>query len=316
MSNFLSNVVRALAGPRYTWGHVSKARRLIRDLPARLNDAERRISRKASPDDEQPVFVFSAGWRSGSTLLQRMIMENNSDLLLWGEPFAHCNIHDGLVDQFRAFTHEWPPASFFLSEMKIKKISDTWTANLYPDLDYLFDAHRSYYRKLFADSAAEAGRKIWGFKEVRLTIDHAAYFRALYPKCKIILLYRHPLDAYLSYRKWGLEWARTWPAVISTPYAFGRNWAEMTRDYLEGHERVHALLIRYEDLDNPEHVARLEAYLGWRVPPSSDMRRIGRIRDSSLPPQSPWQERLPKIDRALLYLATRDVLRDAGYIAK
>lgn len=316
MINFLNNIVRALAGPRYTWGHASKARRLIRDLPGRLNDAERRISRKVPADDEQPVFVFSAGWRSGSTLLQRMIMENNSDLLLWGEPFAHCNIHDGLVNQFRAFTREWPPASFFLSGMKINKISDTWTANLYPDLDHLFDAHRSYYRRLFADPAAEAGRKTWGFKEVRLTIDHAAYFRALYPKCKIILLYRHPLDAYLSYRKWGLEWARTWPAVISTPHAFGRNWAEMTRDYLEGHERVHALLIRYEDLGDPKHVARLESYLGWHVPPSSEMRRIGRIRDSSPPPQSAWQETLPRIDRALLYLATRHVLRDAGYVAK
>ena len=61
--------------------------------------------------------------------------------------------------------------------------------------DYsLFDAHRSYYRRLFADPAAEAGRRIWGFKEVRLTMDHAAYFRALYPKCKIILLYRHPFS--------------------------------------------------------------------------------------------------------------------------
>lgn len=310
------NTVRAFLGPRHTWGLSSRATLLSADLPSRLVDARDRTRPSTALADEQPVFLFSAGWRSGSTLLQRMIMEHNEDILIWGEPFAHSNIHDNLLNQFRAFTRQWPQDDFFLSKMEINKMSDTWTANLYPDVDCLFDAHRSFYHRLFHDPAVQAGCKSWGFKEVRLTIDHAAYFRALYPNCKIVLLYRNPLDAYLSYCEWGLAWARTWPSFISTPYAFGRSWAELTRGYLEGHARVDALLIRYEDLDNPADVARLESYLGWRVPRSSAMRRISRIKGSSPTTPSLRQKTLPGIDRVLLNLATRNVLGDAGYGVK
>jgi hypothetical protein len=313
----LRDTVRAFLGPRDAWKLSSRATRLSTDLPGRLQDALARTRPDAAPASEQPVLLLSAGWRSGSTLLQRMIMEHNDDILIWGEPFAHCNIHDNLLNQFRAFTPQWPHDAFFLSKTEPKRISDTWTANLYPDIDYLFDAHRSFYRRLFADPAAQLGRKSWGFKEVRLTIDHATYFRALYPNCKIVLLYRHPFDAYLSFREWGTGWARSWPRTyISTPYAFGRSWAEIVRGYLEGHARVDALLIRYEDLDNSADVARLASYLGWHVPTSSQMRRIGRTKDSSSRTQNTRNKTLPGMDRILLNLAARNVLRDAGYTAK
>jgi hypothetical protein len=281
-----------------------------------MEDALARTIRSASSSAEQPVFLLSTGWRSGSTLLQRMIMQHNEQMLMWGEPFAHCNIHDSLLNQFRAFTREWPPDGFFLSKMQIDRMSDAWTANLYPDVEHLLEAHRSFYRRLFADPAVQAGWKNWGIKEVRLSIDHAFYLRALYPECKIVLLYRHPYDAYLSYREEGLSWAWSWPGFVSTPYAFGRRWAELARGYLDGHGRVNGLLIRYEDLDNPAEVARLEAYLGWPVPRSSQMPRIGRFKHSRAATPHLRQKTLPGIDRALLHFATRDVRRDAGYTSK
>lgn len=313
----LRDSVRALLGPRSAWGISSRAKRLSADLPSRLADALSRTPAGNDPPEERPVFLLSAGWRSGSTLLQRMLMEHNEDILIWGEPFAHSNIHDNLLNQFRAFTRQWPPDIFFLSKMRMDRISDVWTANLYPDVEHLFDAHRSFYHRLFADPAAQAGRGNWGFKEVRLTIDHARYLRALYPKCRIVLLYRHPRDAYLSYREWGLAWARTWPVrFISTPYEFGRSWAEITSGYLDGHAGVDALLMRYEDLDNPADVARLEAYLGWPVPTSSEMQRIGRIKNSATTARHAPRRALPAIDRALVDLATRKVLARAGYEPK
>jgi hypothetical protein len=266
--------------------------------------------------DEQPVFLLSAGWRSGSTLLQRMIMEHNQDILLWGEPFGHANIHDNLANHFRSFTADWPPDSFFFSKHRTNDISDTWTANLYPDVERLFEAHRRFYRCLFAEPAAQAGRRNWGFKEVALTIDHAAYLRALYPKCKIVLLYRHPHDAYTSYRDVGLTWSLIWPRFVTTPYAFGRHWANMTRGFLEGHERVGAALIRYEDLDDLTAVKRLETYLGWPIPRSSEMRRIrtsGQAFSIGQPTGRAPRETLPAAERLLLNLATRKVLANAGY---
>lgn len=312
--SFLKNFVRATVGPRYTWRLASRTRRQAGNLPARLHQALDWISAEVRPDDEQPVFVLSSGWRSGSTLLQRMIMESRKDLLMWGEPLPHCNIHDGLVNQFRAFTDCWPPQPYFLSGMKLNDPSDTWVANLYPDIDDLLKAHRSFHHTLFAEPAYRAGWKSWGLKEVRFTIDHAAYLRLLYPQCKIVLLYRNPYDAYLSYSHWNVTVFRTWPdRFVSTPYAFGRNWAELTRGFLEGHERVGALLVKYEDLDNAGTAERLQSYLGWPVPRSSEMRRI-REPDYSKAAKRPKRTSMRVAERTMLRLATRSVLRDAGYV--
>lgn len=313
MIGFLKNIARATVGPRYTWSLASQTRREAADLRARLDQALRWVSAEARLNEEQPVFVLSSGWRSGSTLLQRMIMENRQDILMWGEPFPHCNIHDGLVNQFRAFTSFWPPGPYFLSGMDLRDPSDTWVANLYPEVDDLLKAHRSFHRTLFAEPARKAGWKHWGLKEVRFTIDHATYLRVLYPKCKIILLYRNPYDAYLSYSHWNATVFRTWPdRFVSTPYAFGRNWAELTRGYLEGHGKVDALLVKYEDLDRPDTAARIQSYLGWAVPRSSEMRQIREPKYSKAD-RRPKRKSLRATERIMLNLATRSVLRDAGY---
>lgn len=312
-NQFLRRSLRALVGPRYTWRLSSRTGHLGDNLPARLDDALARLSDAAQADETQPIFVLSAGWRSGSTLLQRMIMKNRKDLLLWGEPFAHSNIHDGLVNQFRAFTADWPPKPYFLSAMKPQDPTDTWVANLYPDVEDLLQAHRLFYHALFAEPARRAGYARWGLKEVRLTIDHATYLRFLYPKCKIVLLYRNPYHAYLSLSHWNTYVFRTWPnRFVATPYTFGRHWAELTRGYLDAHKKVDALLIRYEDLDNPEAVDRLQTYLGWTVPRSSQMRLI-RDPDKSQAAPRPARKSLTAADRALLTLAIRAVYRDAGY---
>jgi len=312
-ARFVRNIVRDTLGPRYTWRLGTRTREFAEDLPARLRNARRRLSTEPSHDEEQPVFVFSAGWRSGSTLLQRMIMANNKTILIWGEPFAHSNIHDGLTDHFRAFTHDWPPDTFFLSAAKLQDPSNTWVANLYPEVADLVSAHRSFYTNLFSEPAHRAGWTNWGLKEVRLTIDHAAYFRFLYPKCKIILLYRNPHDAYLSLSRWNLTVWRTWPdRFIASPYAFGRMWAQMVRGYLDGYKQIDAALIRYEDLDDPVAVERLQNYLGWQVPRGSEMRQI-RDPEHVRTDRHLKRKSLRAIERALLNLATRAVIEDAGY---
>src|SRR5258708_2685540 len=38
-------------------------------------------------DDECPIFLLATGWRSGSTLLQR-IVSTDPNVLLWGEPLG------------------------------------------------------------------------------------------------------------------------------------------------------------------------------------------------------------------------------------
>lgn len=304
----LKVIVRAFLGPEGSWHVKRRARRASRDFPSRLQDALARSSAQTRACDEQPIFLLSAGWRSGSTLLQRMLMEHNRDILMWGEPYDHSNIFDAMADQFRPFTKQWPYERFFLSHRENRNLADEWVANLYPDVDYLLNAHRRFFDGVFAEPARAIGRSRWGVKEVRLTIDHARYFRALYPNCKIVLLYRHPYDAYLSFRRLEARWFRSWPHdLVKTPHAFGQHWADTTRGFMEGHRDVNGLLIRYEDLDEPREVARLSEYLGWPVSRSSELQRrdIGESQGKS--------GRLPWLDRFILDLVTGKTRKAAGY---
>ena len=304
----LKTLIRALFGPAESWSVAKRSRQASGDIASRLQEALHRVSQETRQCEEQPIFLLSAGWRSGSTLLQRMLMEHNRDVLIWGEPFDHSNIHDCMANQFRPFTKQWPFERFFLSKLSGRNLSDEWVANLYPDIDYLFKAHRRFFDVLFGEPARAAGRSRWGLKEVRLTIDHAMYFRALYPKCKILFLYRNPHDAYLSFRRLEARWFRSWPDdLVKTPYAFGRHWANTTRGFLGGYHKVDGLVIRYEDLDNPMEADRVATYLGWPISRSSHLQR----RDISESQEK--HDPLPRLDRALLDFATGKIRTDAGY---
>lgn len=212
------------------------------------------------------------------------------------------------MNQFRSFTSQWPSDRFFLSKRVGRNFSDEWVANLYPDVDHLLNAHRRFFDALFGEPARAVGRSCWGFKEVRLTIDHAMYFRALYPKCKIVFLYRRPHDAYLSYRRLETHWFRSWPdELITTPHAFGRHWANTTRSFLSDHKKVNGIVIRYEDLDNPAEVERVAKYLGWPVSRSSYLRRRDMVEFREK------QDDLTRLERVMLDFATGRVRKDAGY---
>ena len=281
------------------------------DINARLADAFTWVSADARQCDDQPVFLFSAGWRSGSTLLQRMVMQNNSGIIIWGEPYNSCNIFDGLANQFRAFTATWPKEIHFLSKVNRSGLSDQWVANLYPDVDDLIDAHRQFLNTLFAKPALRFGGENWGMKVVRLNIDHAIYLRHLYPKGKFIFLCRDPFASFASFRKIYDGWFAKWPDhVVATPYSYGRHWARLTQGFLRGYVSLDGFFIRYEDLDNEEQCDRLGAYLGWRDSRASSLARIVGGLGGEAGDRKP---RMPVIERALLGFAVRDVRALAGY---
>src|ERR671916_2027700 len=49
------------------------------------------------PADVSPTFVLGAGWRTGSTLMQRMLNQTG-ELLVWGEPYSEGAIAQRLVE--------------------------------------------------------------------------------------------------------------------------------------------------------------------------------------------------------------------------
>jgi hypothetical protein len=252
-----------------------------------------------------PVFILSAGWRSGSTLLQRMVMANNPDIIIWGEPYAAASPILALADQLRPFSDRWPDPASFVEEHGADLAAE-WVANLYPPAASFRAAHLSYVETLFAQPARDLGRRQWGLKEVRFGADQVRYLRWLYPQAKFVFLVRDPLDAYRSYRS-RLSWYARWPdRMVSNPYDFGAHWARLCRDFLMLERQSVGPLVRYEALGEDATARMLRAYLGWDVPPLESMAQVRGWNGAS-------ETRLDWIERGLLRRGAGGADRELGY---
>ena len=185
-----------------------------------LNSLSKRLEKSENCFSEQPIFIFSAGWRSGSTLLQRLI-NSSEKVIIWGEAYDSCGIIQSLTKTVKPFTDTWPPESYLLQPKLLENLSESWTANLYPPLESLRDSYRALFITLYADSARRHGAKRWGFKEVRLGYEEAIFLKWLFPNGKFLFIYRDVNDAYQSYKNFHptMSWYANWPSVpIFTPF--------------------------------------------------------------------------------------------------
>ncbi len=274
----------------------------------------RRVGEKALPasNTDSPIFVFSAGWRSGSTLLQRLVL-SDPQVLLWGEPYDKCALVPRMMQTLVPFTDSWPPENYFLSDRGATgTLSDEWVANLYPDLNQVRLAHRTFFDSLLAEPALSLGAVRWGFKEVRLGGDAAKYLKWLYPNAKFVFLYRNPFDAFSSYRKHGAPWYLSWPdEPVFTPTAFGHLWKRLTTDFLTYATELDAHLVKFEDLaSSVEAVEALANYLDLALRKDVVEKRVGSSR--SVKDNGLW---LPAIDRYLLRRAVSPLAQELGYHA-
>jgi hypothetical protein len=235
---------------------------------------------EATNDGASPIFLLSAGWRSGSTLLQRLVM-SDPRVLLWGEPFDECGVIQAMAGTVKPFRTGWPPRDYYLSHhdgAKPGELADDWIANLFPAVADLRRGYRAFFEATFAEPARRAGASRWGLKEVRLTAEHAHYLKWLYPSARFIFLYRNPLDAYQSYCRYGRNWYDRWPdKPVFTPTSFGRHWRALTEGFLKDEQALGAFVVRYEDLiDGTEELLhRIERYLDVRLDRSVLGMKIG-----------------------------------------
>ncbi|MGE0486790.1 MAG: sulfotransferase [Gammaproteobacteria bacterium] len=260
-------------------------------------------------DVEEPIFVFAAGWRSGSTLLQRLALSDPS-LLLWGEPYDRCGLVPVLANMLRAFDREWPPAAYFGPVDDGDRLADRWVANLYPPLTALRAAHRAFFLELLGQPARARGAERWGFKEVRLGADAARYLNWLFPRARFCFLYRNPYDAWRSYRQRGAGWYREWPArPVLTPRAFGAMWRELTREFIDVAPAVGGLAVAYEALvSDPATVDRVEQYFGLQVDRTVLGKRVAGSGEARARPT--W---LPRAERWLLRSTVEPLATELGY---
>lgn len=201
----------------------------------------------SSEDTERPVFIFSAGWRSGSTLLQRLVI-SSGEILIWGEPLGEAAFIPKIGSSLSLISSNWPHDNYFFDNSDMKKLNNQWIANLTPEIRYIKDSNRSMIKEWLGKSAEEKfGVERWGLKEVRLTIDHAKYLKWLFPSARFLFIYRNPIDAYKSWK--GNRWRSVWPGYYSrSPVAFSRHWKLLIKGFLESYKEVDGYLVKFEDL--------------------------------------------------------------------
>lgn len=231
-----------------------------------------------SDADISPIFVLSAGWRSGSTLLQRLLCTGNNTLV-WGEAYDRSNIVQHLVDTLRPFSENWPDPRYSAHPKTGIDPSSDWIANISPPQASISQAYRALLIELYGRPAEALGAVRWGLKEVRYGKAEARLLRGLFPNCKLIFIRRDLKDAYISYRGFNnrMDWYARWPCQDAfTPYQFARHWQRLNAEFEASHEELDALLIDYDDLiTHPETIDKIELYIEDELDRSLLKKKVG-----------------------------------------
>jgi hypothetical protein len=217
--------------------------------------------------NESPIFLLSAGWRSGSTLMQRLIM-SNPNVLLWGEPYSDGRIIQHLARQFACFPEGYPYENVILDEKEIPGagFDESWIAYLFPKPKFLYSAHLQFMNSLLKEPAVLAGFTTWGLKEVRLTGYHALYLKWLYPKAKFIFLIRDLEDCWTSYK--GKGWFLEFPSLrIEECKPYCELWLRQINSFATVRSKLRHIVVRYEELlaSKDSEILRLEAFLDLKI---------------------------------------------------
>ena len=218
-------------------------------------------------DPEAPIFVLSTAKRSGSTLLQRILV-TDPRLLLWGEPTGEMDLVPRMAQMV---SYSVNPFYLKLSESldpTSPTLATSWIADLYPASENFRLALRGFFDRWFGEPARQLGFVRWGLKEVRLGATEATLLRWLYPRAKFLVLSRHPYDCYRSLADSRWRAVYHWPSenCIDSAAAFARLWNRIALSWSElpvGFPLIH---IKYEDLVNGKVDFRaLESWLGIEI---------------------------------------------------
>ena len=263
-------------------------------------------------DSEAPIFLLSTGMRTGSTLLQRILV-TDSRLFLWGEPMGEMTVVSRIAQMVSGslspgFQESWQrqpnPASSDLTK--------SWIAHLNPSADNFRLGLRTFFDTWLGCPARRNGFARWGFKEIRLDAADATLLYWLYPDSKFILLTRHPYDCYRSFTdaKWQEPSFMRHPDVpINSAASFAREWNRIAMSWSELPSDFPSMLIKYEDLVSGNFDFRnLESWLGLKLNESEALsEKVGR---------TAFRPRLHAYERWIVSREAAPGMRALGYSKK
>jgi hypothetical protein len=224
--------------------------------------------------ESSPVFVLATGWRTGSTLLQRVLMTDRR-LLLWGEPLGRFGLLTRISEAVCGMEAGWPPDEFWVDRRPPGDLTTTWIANLFPPAESFRASLRALFERWLGEPARARGYARWGFKEVRLGAAEATVLRWLYPAAHFVVTSRDPVAAYRSVKGSAKDWKlyARWPDHrVDSVVSFARHWDALASSWGHAGDPRSALapfVLRYEELTARGHdLAPLASRLGLHLDPA------------------------------------------------
>ncbi|MDQ2962966.1 MAG: sulfotransferase [Pseudomonadota bacterium] len=252
-----------------------------------------------------PVFVLAAGGRTGSTLMQRLLI-STGEIMIWGE-------HGGLlldaVERIVYGIRDWIDSAGGRQLAKFAQQGwNSFIPNLNPPHEAFLEGARAALWQSLAVPAAGLGYPRWGFKEIRYDAAAVNLLKTLFPDAAIVVLVRHPEAALRSIK------ATPWYEKDhdARPDVFLERWAALSSS-LAATRAVSGgvLFLRYEELaaDAEGVIAQLAAHVAIEPDRFSRLALNTRLRGITEEP-APLDER----DRAALAAPdVRQVAATLGY---
>lgn len=217
---------------------------------------------------EKPMFLFSAGWRTGSTLLQRAIIASGK-ALIWGEAGEALNsfssAEEGYVQMLGPGDKVYSGglggngAQQFDAFKKADRRHgvNLWIPCMNPPIETIHQAFRHMFDEMYGKPARELGYRAWGVKEVRSGIDTAKFLKRLYPDAQFVFLVRNPIDCLTSLKRH--NWMDRPKDERALEY-YAHHWVKLASEFRTAD---FGMLVRYEDFISQTSTANsLMSYLG------------------------------------------------------
>lgn len=266
-------------------------------------------------NDTSPIFIFSAGWRSGSTLLQRYLTATGG-VLIWGESGGAINHLRSASECWAQMLAPWDQKfsngtgggegenlrEGFRKALQTGEAAHAWIATMNPPMTEVAGNVKQFLSDYYGKNALELGFARWGAKYTLEDLASAHFLKSIFPDARFLFLVRDPFKTILSIKRhnWmGRE------ATFQTLRYFAKHWQSLARAFSQNDL---GLFLRYEDFTrDPSVQRRVLDHVNLPEPPTNF---ISASHVDWLPSNS---AELTLLERTYLRYLLKDELSSLGY---